>query len=203
MCPPAAPQVCVCPGRRANRSHLRKLPHGPGPRWCRTALGCPLDSQTPRVTIVQHSFQGQIEPRASTIPDFAVGEKYVILGFKWLGNCLDKNRSYQFKKPLDNMLRSTLVRFPYFCCCVRTTPMLILFGTRAREVTFNTKTQLASKNVISEVSSPYILGVQKKERPPITDFYKLLITDLDNQRVALRKSAGLSQKVSTRFQSIP
>lgn len=59
----------------------------------------------------------------------------MIHGFKWLGNFLDKKRSYQFKKPLDNKLRSTLVRLVLLLCTYHTNVRA------AREkVTFNTKT---------------------------------------------------------------
>lgn len=32
VCSPAAPQVCSSPETRANHSHLKKQPRGPGPR---------------------------------------------------------------------------------------------------------------------------------------------------------------------------
>lgn len=43
MCSPAAPQVCSRPETRANHSHLKTRPRGPGPRWCHIVLGCHLD----------------------------------------------------------------------------------------------------------------------------------------------------------------
>lgn len=54
--PPVAPQICSCPERKANRSPPRKLPRGPGPRWCHRVLGYHLNLETPRVKILKHLF---------------------------------------------------------------------------------------------------------------------------------------------------
>lgn len=55
-CSPAAPQFCCHPEMRANHSHLKMRPRGPGPRWCHRVLGCHLNLEAPGVKIVQHLF---------------------------------------------------------------------------------------------------------------------------------------------------
>lgn len=77
--PPAAPQICSCPERRANRSHPKKLPRGPGPKWCHRVPGCHLNSEnTSGLNIIAFGFELDRALDCPTVPDFAMEEKYVI-----------------------------------------------------------------------------------------------------------------------------